>query len=245
MSAESDHGDIQDRATGVFFAVTLGAAALSLGAGLYAWHRSQNAVAAPERTPQTTEAARNTRKVLQYFLIPLWTAAGIADWLCHRASKIERTTGIKETALHLVMLGEAGLPVLIGLFFEINPLVLGLMISSFFVHEATAMWDVRYAVTGRKVTPLEQHAHSFLEMVPLMAVSLISLLHWPQLEALMGRRNEKFAPLRRKSEPLDPVYAVGTLAVMALFEVAPYLEEAVRDLRTHRSVAYAENRHAH
>lgn len=77
MSAVSDNGDIQDRATGVFFAVTLGAAALSLGAGLYAWHRSQNATAAPEQTPQTTEAARNTRKVLQYFLIPLWTAAAL------------------------------------------------------------------------------------------------------------------------------------------------------------------------
>lgn len=149
MGTESpNNGDIQDRATGVFFAVTLGAAALSLGAGLYAWHRSQNATAAPEQSPQTTQAARNTRNVLQYFLIPLWTAAGIADWLCHRASKIERTTGVKETALHLMMLGEAGLPVLIGLFFEINPLVLGLMISSFFVHEATAMWDVRYAGDG-------------------------------------------------------------------------------------------------
>lgn len=104
MSAgTTDRADVQDRATDTFFAVTLSAAALSLAAGLYAWHRSRKATVAPEHTPQTNEAARNTRKVLQYFIIPLWTAAGIADWFCHRASKIERTTGLKETALHLMM----------------------------------------------------------------------------------------------------------------------------------------------
>lgn len=34
-----------------------------------------------------------------------------------------------------------------ALFFEINALVIALMIGVFFLHEATALWDVRYAVS--------------------------------------------------------------------------------------------------
>jgi hypothetical protein len=114
-------------------------------------------------------------------------------------------------ALHLLMLGEAAIPVMAGLFLEINPLILGTMIAAFFIHEATAMWDVRYAVTAREITPLEQHVHSFLEMVPLTALSLISLLHWPQLKTLIGLRREKFEPLRKKAQPLGTAYALLTL----------------------------------
>ena len=35
--------------------------------------------------------------ILMYFILPLWLAAGFADWLCHRATHIETTTGAKES----------------------------------------------------------------------------------------------------------------------------------------------------
>lgn len=75
-----------------------------------------------------------TQQFLLYFIVPLWLAAGFADWLCHRKTKIEKTTGAKETLIHLLMLGEMGVPVLAGLFLEINAAVLALMIGAFFVH---------------------------------------------------------------------------------------------------------------
>ena len=34
-------------------------------------------------------------------VIPLWFAAGMVDWLCHRASDIEHTTGAKESLFRL------------------------------------------------------------------------------------------------------------------------------------------------
>ena len=34
--------------------------------------------------------------ILMYLILPLWLAAGFADWLCHRASHIETTTGAKD-----------------------------------------------------------------------------------------------------------------------------------------------------
>jgi hypothetical protein len=52
----------------------------------------------------------------------------------------------------------------------VNAGIILLMIGSFLVHEATALWDVSYATTAREVTPIEQHVHSFLEMIPLMAI---------------------------------------------------------------------------
>jgi hypothetical protein len=56
------------------------------------------------------------------------------------------------------MFCEVGVPLLAGIFLEINALTLMVMIVMFFVHEATALWDVSYAVTARRVTSLEQPA---------------------------------------------------------------------------------------
>lgn len=36
------------------------------------------------------------RAMLMYFIMPLWLAAGFADYLCHRAAHIEKTSGWTE-----------------------------------------------------------------------------------------------------------------------------------------------------
>ncbi|MHA6718959.1 hypothetical protein ACX40Y_05855 [Sphingomonas sp. RS6] len=221
-----------------FLLATASAAALSLGAGVLARYRSRKAaaegsVSAEEPLGFQDEARAVTRKAIQYFVVPMWLAAGLADWWCHRRTEIEDTTGLKETLIHLTMLGEAAVPVFAGFFLELDPLVLGVMVAAFFLHEGTAMWDVSYAVTARDVVPLEQHVHSFLEMVPLLAVSFVSLLHWPQLLALLGRRVEPYRPIGVKRDPLDKTYVFGALGAMATLEFLPYVEEAVRDWRAH------------
>ena len=92
--------------------------------------------------------------LLLYFVLPVWLIAGFADWLCHRATDIESTTGLKETYIHILMFLEMGLPLLSALFTDVNALVIAFMIVMFFCHEATALWDVSYAVTARRVSPL-------------------------------------------------------------------------------------------
>src|SRR5205823_4190777 len=59
---------------------------------------------------------------LMYFVLPLWLAAGFVDYLCHRASHIETTSGPKESALHLLQFAEMALPTLASIFLEINAL---------------------------------------------------------------------------------------------------------------------------
>jgi hypothetical protein len=58
--------------------------------------------------------------VLMYFVLPVWLAAGFADYLCHRATSIELTSGWKETLLHLLQLVEMAIPTLAAIFLDIN-----------------------------------------------------------------------------------------------------------------------------
>jgi len=166
------------------------------------------------------DTAAVTQVYLMYVILPLWLLIGIADWLCHRASHIETTSGAKESLIHLLMLGEVGVPVLMGLFLEINGLVILVMIAAWILHEVTAHWDLRYALPRREVTPTEQHVHNYLGAIPFMALSFILLLHWPQLLALVGAGPEpvRFA-LRLKEPPLPGPYVWVLLGAIALLEV--------------------------
>jgi hypothetical protein len=170
--------------------------------------------------------------VLLWFILPLWFVAGFADWLCHRASKIETTAGAKEPLIHLLMFAEMAVPLLAAPFLEINALIIALMIVAFLAHEATALWDVSYAATRREVTPFEQHVHSFLEMLPVMGAAFVAVLHWPQFLALFGAGPEPARfDLTWKPEPLPVAYIAAVLTAALLFELLPYLEELWRVLR--------------
>jgi hypothetical protein len=174
-------------------------------------------------------AAQN---ILMYFVLPVWLAAGFADYLCHRAASIETTSGPKESLLHLLQFAEMAVPTLAAIFLEINALIILIMIVCLILHEATAIWDVSYAYQTRAVTPTEQHVHSFLEMLPLAGLLVIITLHSQQFLALFSLGNEaaKF-DLRLKQPPLPWLYVTMMLSLVLLFDVLPYIEELVRGMR--------------
>jgi len=181
------------------------------------------------------DADQATRVLLLYFVVPLWLLAGIADWLCHRRSDIEHTSGARESLLHLLMLAEMGLPVLAALLLEINALVLAFMVVAFLAHEATALWDVSYATARRRVTPVEQHVHSFLEVLPLMGLAFVGSLHWPQAQAMVGLGPQAADwGLRPKADPLPLGYLAAVFVAILLLEILPFLEELWRGLRAAR-----------
>jgi len=70
------------------------------------------------------------------------------------------------------MMGETGLSIMMGLFVDVNTLVLALMIAWVFAHEATAFWDVAYAEGRREVTPGEQHVHSISDAVKTAMIGM-------------------------------------------------------------------------
>ena len=123
--------------------------------------------------------------------------------------------------LDAVMLVEGGTALLLGIFFEIDALVIVLMAACFIAHEFTSYWDLAYAEPRRHVAPIEQHVHSFLEMIPLMAIVAIVGMHWGQFLALFGLGDElaRFG-LVRKAEPLPMLYVAAVFAAHRVDEIA-------------------------
>jgi hypothetical protein len=168
---------------------------------------------------------------LLYFVLPLWLAAGFADYLCHRASSIELTSGYKESLIHLLMFAEVAVPLLAAIFLEINALVIATMIA----HQLTALWDVTFANDKRRVTPIEQQVHSFLELMPLTGIMIVIIFNWPQFLGLFGLGPEAaHFRIALKPDPLPWTYVAAFLSAVLVFELLPYLEELVRGLRSQK-----------
>jgi len=178
-----------------------------------------------------------SRRFLLYFVMPLWMGAGLADWWRHRKTSIETTAGTHESIIHALQMTEGGIPALLGLFLEVNAGVLATTYTAFWVHYGTAFWDVKYAESSpREVTPNEQHIHGLLEVVPLMATSFLTVLHWDQARALfrLGHERPRFRPeLKRRPLPANYIAALG--AAIAASIVLPYGEEIWRCRRAERS----------
>ena len=89
----------------------------------------KSAPVAPSR-PRPEEFEDLTRSFVMNVILPVWLAAGVADWVCHCRTQIEHTTGPKESLMHLGMLTEAAVPVLCGMFLEITSPVLALAMAA-------------------------------------------------------------------------------------------------------------------
>lgn len=167
--------------------------------------------------------------VLVYVVVPLWLLSGFVDYLCHRFTAIEKANGASESVLHWLMLSEVAVPILLVLSFKVTGLILVLMLPALVIHEVTAWYDLRIANRTRNVTPFEQQVHSFLEMMPFMAMLLMYILHWPQVMALVGMGPDK-VDWRLIWQPMPWYSIVTVLAAVFLLGVLPYVEEFLRGL---------------
>jgi hypothetical protein len=164
------------------------------------------------------------RLVLMYAMLPLWIAAGLADWACHRRAAIEHTAGLRENLFHWLLFAEVGVGMVAVALFEVNGAVLLIVLGALLLHEATVYVELRYAVSMRRVEPFEQMVHSFLEVLPLGALALLVVIHLGQSPA-----NARFdLVLEWKREPWPPGYLVGAMAAVTVFNVLPLAEEAWR-----------------
>jgi hypothetical protein len=173
---------------------------------------------------------------LLYGVVPAWLIAGVADYLCHRRARIERTSGPRESLLHLLQFAEVGLPLLAVLFLQVNALVMLVMLAALVLHQITAILDVRYANATRRISPTEQHVHGVLEALPVAATFLVIVLHWPAFRALWNDGAAASFRIALKQPPLPSWYLVGVVVGVGLFGVLPYAEEFVRTLRERRNI---------
>ena len=74
------------------------------------------------------------------------------------------------------MIAEVALPLILAVFFQINALVIALMLAFLVAHEITGYYDLRLAMAVRQVNVFEHQVHSALEILPLAAIFLVMIL---------------------------------------------------------------------
>jgi hypothetical protein len=168
--------------------------------------------------------------LLMYVVVPVWIAAGLVDWWCHRRTAIERTSGLTENLMHWLLFAQGGAALAAVGLLEVNAAVLLLVFAAFLAHEATTFVELRYTVPRREVRPFEQMVHSFMELLPLMVLALLAVMAWDQVLALFAAGEPDLA-LLRKAQPWPPAYLLGVAAAVLAFNVLPLAEEGLRCLR--------------
>jgi hypothetical protein len=158
------------------------------------------------------------------FLLAPWMLAGLGDWLCHRHSLIERTSGPRESALHLLLYLLIAVPAGLVLFLEVNAMLLLFMTGCVLAHAAASWWDSGFAQSRRHISALEQQVHGYQDMLPLFALTLVLVLNWSAL-----LRPDWGWSLRL--EPLPAAWIWGVLLALAA-GLLLVLEELWRCLRS-------------
>lgn len=166
--------------------------------------------------------------LLMYVVLPLWVAAGLADWWCHRRTSIEATTGWRESVSHLVLFLQMALGASIALLLQINLLTLALLALIFVLHEASTWLELRWVHGKRELFAGEQMVHSFLEMLPLFALLTLAARH---SDALGSWSEAQAWRMRWKEQPLPMAYLFAAFLSAILLNLLPLLEEFFRCMR--------------
>ncbi|MGN6512954.1 MAG: hypothetical protein ACTHKZ_05185 [Lysobacteraceae bacterium] len=175
-------------------------------------------------------------------VFPAWLLSGCADYLCHARTDIAHTSGRHESALHLLQTAEIGVPLLVFLFFEVDALVLAILLAGVVAHTATSWADLRWATPRRAITPGEQYVHSFLNVLPWSALALVVVLHWREAAALLDPATAADWTLRLRDPPFPPALLAAVLASSLLLGVLPGLWEYARTAAAARQASSSSAR---
>ena len=182
--------------------------------------------------PDTNQLLIN---LILYGILPLWGVAGFIDWCCHRATRIEKTSGLKESLIHSLMGAQLGIPIILVLTFQVNVLILLICLIAWSSHELVAHWDVHYSAPLRRISIWEVHVHNYLATIPLYLLMLIMVLNWDVVTKMLTLDwGGQFSLTLSEIQQVTPAYLRGYLASMAVLCAFPYLEENIRCLRAVR-----------
>ncbi|WP_203165359.1 hypothetical protein [Steroidobacter gossypii] len=165
--------------------------------------------------------------LLLWGIYPLWLLAGAGDYVCHRRTDIEHTSGNPESRYHLLQYLTLLVVFAAAVLLKVNAVIFGAMVILIVVHSVLAHLDVSYTDGRRYISPLEQQIHGFMEVLPVVAVAIFGVLHWAEIGAGLT------SPILALETPVSSGRAL-LLASFAVLAGVPVLEELVRT-RRHRS----------
>ena len=166
---------------------------------------------------------------------PLWLLAGVADVWVHRRDRIERRTGTHESAMHVAMCVQMGVPVLLVLFFDVSAPVFLIAAAAVLLHSWTSWRDSRFADRMRHVGPGEQKIHVALDAIPWVSLVLLAMLHAPALGGLLGAGYADWR-WRARSPAFPPAVLAAVLASSLLLGLLPSVLELLRARAAGRTV---------
>ena len=164
--------------------------------------------------------------LLLWGIYPAWLLAGAGDYLCHRRTDIEHTSGSGESWFHVWQFATLLVVIAAGTLLEPNALVFGVMVVAVLAHSVLAYLDVSYTDGQRYISPIEQLVHGFMDVLPLVAVAIFGVLYWQEIRA------ELHGPLLTLVRP-DPS-RVWLLASFVVLAGVPIAEELMRTYRYRR-----------
>lgn len=171
-------------------------------------------------------------KLILYGLLPIWGITGFIDWICHKRTGIERTSGLKESLMHSLMGVQLGVPIVLCLLFRVNALILLLCVLAWLAHEVVAHSDVHFATPRRRISIWEVHVHNYMATIPLYLLMLVIIINWSTVIKLLSGEFAGEFSLQRLEEPHgSPAYLRHYLLFMTMLCVLPYVEENIRCLR--------------
>jgi hypothetical protein len=163
--------------------------------------------------------------LLVWGIYPAWLLAGAGDYLCHRRTDIERTSGVTESWLHVMQFVCLAVAFACAVLLQISAAVFVVLVALVIAHSFLSYIDVRYTDGRRRISPIEQSVHGFMDVLPLVAVAVLGVQHWQEIRV----GSTAFA----LQAALD-TQRVLLLASFAVLAGLPVLEELLRGLRHHQ-----------
>ena len=102
--------------------------------------------------------------------------------------------------------------------------MLAILVVSVLLHTALGYADVAFTDGRRRISPLEQHVHGFMTVLPIVAVGIVAIVHWEDIQSsgwVLQLRNDSIS--RSKA----------VMLLLSYFGIAgiPIVEELIRTSR--------------
>ena len=169
---------------------------------------------------------------LGWVLYPLWLIGGAVDYVCHRRTDIQHTSGIRDSWLHVAQFATMAVFFASAILLQITMPVIITLVALVLTHTVLSFIDVSYTLGRRHISTSEQHAHGLLNVVPLIAVGLLAILNW---ETLLSLSTDPV--IRLKDEPLTATHVAMLLGSFTVLAGGPVLEEWLRTYRARLNVS--------
>ena len=170
-------------------------------------------------------------QLLAYAWAPALVAAGFIDWTLHRHQRIEQNAGLRESLLHLLMIGLVGTGLLAAMLLHTSASVLLLLVAVVLLHELCYLADLHVALPRRKIPLPEQWVHGFQHLLPWAGLAGVAARAPEQTMALLGRDGTPDWSWRWVEPMPSSAYLATLLGAALVLNIVPFVEESWRCLR--------------